>query len=122
MYRNILVASTFRFSDDQSTRTFTFIGGINAANASGLIPSEIRVLENGLVVFEDFVIYRQAPPPELEIPITLEFDLNIIVVGRGGANTIQTDFAVGIVDLIPTSQGVYDHYNNIASYNYAHSF
>ena len=114
--RDNLVASIFRFSNDQSTSQFIFLGGINAANASGMLPREVRLLENGLVVFEDFVIYRQAPPDSLELPITLDFDLSIIVVGSGGANVAQTDFAVGTVALIPPPPGVYDH--NI-SYSYA---
>ena len=110
MNRDNIIASTFRFSDDTLTRTFTFIDGINAENASGVLPREIRVLENGFVVFEDFVVYRQAPPESLMLPTVREFDLSIIVVGRGpGANTIQTDFADGIVALIPPPPGVYYH-------------
>jgi hypothetical protein len=109
MNRNNLVLSIFRFSDDVSTRPFNFMGGINAANASGQLPHEIRLLDNGFVVFEDFVMYRQAPPPSLELPTTLDFDLSIIVVGPGQDNTVQTDFAVGRVDLIPPPPGVYDH-------------
>ena len=56
--RDNQVAQTFRFGDNgQTSRPYTFIGGINAANASGQLPREIRVLENGLVVLEDSVIY-----------------------------------------------------------------
>ena len=111
MNRNNQVLSIFRFSDDQSTSQFTFIGGINAANASGQLPPEVRLLQSGLVVLEDFVMYRQAPSPDLELPTTLDFDLSIIVVGRGGANTMQTDFALGTVALLPPPPGVYlyDH-------------
>ncbi|MCG8620687.1 MAG: hypothetical protein MJE68_01630 [Proteobacteria bacterium] len=110
MNRDNTVLSIFRFSDDQITSQFTFNGGINAANASGQLPHEIRLLENGLVVFEDFIIYRQAPPLELELPTTLDFDLSIIVVGRDGINTRQTDFALGTVALFPPPPGVYAHY------------
>ena len=108
--RDNQVAQTFRFGDNnQSTRTYTFMGGINAANASGQLPTEIRVLENGLVVLEDCVIYRQAPAPDLDSPIILDFDLSVIVTGPGsGAQTI-IDFAVGRVALLPPSQGIYDH-------------
>jgi hypothetical protein len=105
MNRNNLVQSIFRFSDDQSTRQFTFIDGINAANVSGQLPREVR-LENGFVDFEDFVIYRQAPPPSLELPTTLDFDLGVIVVGPGQDNTVQIFFAVGSVTLIPPPPGV----------------
>ena len=111
MNRDNRVLSIFRFSDDQITRQFAFNGGINAANASGMLPREIRLLGNGLVVFEDFIIYRETPPPSLVLPTTLDFDLSIIVVGPGGANTMQTDFALGRVALIPPPPGVYDHYH-----------
>jgi hypothetical protein len=105
MNRDNRVISIFRFSNDGSTRTFNFMGGINAANASGMLAQEIRLLGNGLVVFEDFVIYRQAPLPNLELPTTLDFDLSIIVVGPGQSNTVQSDFAVGMVALIPPPPG-----------------
>jgi hypothetical protein len=104
--RNNLVQSIFKFSDNLNTRTFNFIEGINAANASGMLPREIRFLQNGLIIFEDFVIYRQAPPPSLELPTTLDFDLSIIVVGHGSGGTVQSSFAVGTVALIPPPQGV----------------
>ena len=109
MNRDNVVESTFRFSDNTRTRTFTFIGGINAANASGMLPREIRLLENGFAVLEDFIIYRQAPPESVELPTILDFDLSVIVVGPGQGNTIQTDFALGMVRLIPPPPGVYVH-------------
>ena len=104
--RDNRVARTFRFGDNgQTTRQYTFTGGINAANASGQLPPEIRVLENGLVVLEDSVIYIS---PDFEFSTTLNFDLCVIVVGRGpGATANQTHFAVGTVDLIPPPSGVY---------------
>ena len=123
--RDNLVAHIFRFSDNTLTRTFTFIGGINAANASGQLPCEIRVLENGLVILEDSVIYNNIIPHDLWLmnPFRLEFDMSVIVVGRGpGARTIQTDFAVGTVDLIPPPPGVYMTYNNIIGINYNHAW
>ena len=106
--RDNQVARTFRFGDNgQTTRPFTFIGGINAENAAGLLPPEIRVLENGLVVLEDSVIYT-SQDIGLTDPLILDFDLSIIVVGRGpGASTNQTNFGIGRVALIPPSQGVY---------------
>ena len=42
---------------------------------------EIRLIENRLVVFEDYVIYQAAPLPGFQVPIVLDFDLNLIVVG-----------------------------------------
>ena len=83
MVRNNLVQSIFRLSDGQNQRTF-FIrnrGGIRAVNESRLFP-EITLIENGLVVYEDHIIYQEAPPSSLELPTTLDFDLNLIVVGE----------------------------------------
>ena len=60
MNRNNLVDSIFKFSDSSNQRTFVFANGVMAANASGWLPPEVRLLENRLVyvVFEDFVIYQ----------------------------------------------------------------
>ena len=70
-------------------------------NASRVYP-EIRLIENRLVVFEDFVIYQQVPPSTLQLPTTLDFDLNLIVVGQGSAIIQELlPFAVGRVALIP---------------------
>ena len=102
MVRNNLVESIFKFSDGQNTRTFAIAaqGGIDAVNASRVFP-EIRLIENRLVVFEDGVIYQEAPPPSLELPTRLDFDLNLIVVGRQSANIQELlPFAIGTVGLI----------------------
>ena len=109
MNRNLLVESIFKFSDGGNQRTFIFSDGIIAANASGMLPSEIRLLENGLVVFEDFVIYYQAPPPSLELPTTLDFDLSIVAVGIDPSNSQSVRFAVGTVTLISPPGEYYDH-------------
>ena len=101
MYRNNLVDSIFKFSGGTNQRTFPFANGIVAANASGSLPPEFRLLENGLVVFEDCVIYQQAPPPNLELPTTLDFDMAIIAVAPDPINSQSVIFAVGIVDLTP---------------------
>ena len=109
--RGFQVTTIFRFSGSEFTKQFTFDEGVIAANASGTLPPEISLLENNLAVFEDFVIYNQRPPPSLELPATLDFDLTIIVLG-GGDNPItqNVDFALGTVDLIPPPPGIYyDH-------------
>ena len=101
MVRNNLVESIFKFSDGQNTKTFAIAaqGGIDAVNASRVFP-EIRLVENRLVVFEDSVIYQQAPPLDLQLPTTLDFDLILIVVGRGSTNIQELlPFAVGTVVL-----------------------
>ena len=102
MNRNNLVESIFKFSDDQNQRTFQIAlnGGIDAVNASRVFP-EIRLIENRLVVFEDSVIYFQAPPSTLELPVTLNFDLNVIVLGAGGTFQEHSPFALGYVYLSP---------------------
>ena len=101
MNRNNLVESIFKFSNDDSQRTFTFVSGVIAANASGNLPPEVRLLNNRLVVFEDFIIYRQPPPPTLELPTTLDFDLSILPVGSDPMNSQTVTFAIGTVALIP---------------------
>ena len=82
MVRNNLVESILKFSDGQNQRTFAIAaqGGIDAVNASRMFP-EIRLIENRLVVYEESVIYLQASPSTLSLPTTLDFDLNLIVVG-----------------------------------------
>ena len=109
MNRNNLVDSIFKFSNGQNQRTFTFYDGIIAANASGKLPSEIRLLENRWVVFEDFIIYYQAPPPSLDLPTTLDFDMSIVAIGIDPSNNQVVTFAVGIVNLIPPPGEYKDH-------------
>ena len=108
MNRNNLVESIFKFSDGTNQRTFTFANGVVAANASGRLPPQFRFLENGLVVFEDFVIYQQAPPPSFELPTTLDFDMSILAIVPDPRNTQSVRFAVGTVSLIPPP-GKYGH-------------
>ena len=101
MVRSNQVERIFKFSDGQNQRTFAIAaqGGIDAVNASRVFP-EIRLIENRLVVFEDYVIYQAAPPPGLQVPFVLNFDLNLIVIGRGSVNIQEfLPFAVGTVAL-----------------------
>ena len=103
MVRSNLVERIFKFSDGQNQRTFGIgaQGGIDAVNASRVYP-EIRLIENRLEVYEDFVIYQEAPPSDLEIPAVLNFDLNVIVVGRNSLAIEELlPFAIGEVTLIP---------------------
>ena len=104
MVRNNLVEQIFKFSDGQNNKTFVINaqGGIDVVNASRVFP-EIRLIENRVVVYEDYIIYHQAPPPELHLPTTLDFDLNLIVVGRDSLNIQELlPFAVGTVALTLT--------------------
>ena len=100
--RNALVQGIFRFSDGTTLRQFSIIsrGGIDAVNASGSIP-EIRLYNSRYAVYEDSVIYQQAPPSTLELPTTLDFDLNIIVVGDGNDAETLTPNPIGTVFLEP---------------------
>ena len=118
--RNNLVETIFRFSDGEAQRTFQFAehGGIDAVNASHVFP-EIRLIENRLVVYEDSIIYNQAPPSTLELPTTLDFDLSVIVVGP--SNFLQlNNFALGTVALLPPS-GMFRsmHFANQSSFLHA---
>ena len=108
MVRNNLVERIFKFSDGQNTRTFGIAaqGGIDAVNASRVFP-ELRLIENRLVVYTDRIIYQEAPPSSLELPNTLDFELNLIVVGRGSLSIQESlPFAIGTVALIPPPAGI----------------
>ena len=109
MVRNNLVESIFKLSDGQNQRTFPIIsqGGIDAMNASRVFP-EIILVENRLVVYEDYVIYQVAPPSEIQLPTILDFDLNLIVVGRYSLNIQEClPFAVGTVMIRTLPPGMY---------------
>ena len=102
MNRNNLVESVFKFSDGSNQRTFIFSNGIVAANISGMLPSEVRLLQNRVVVFEDFVIYQGVPSLTLQLPTTLDFDLSVVAVSQlNPSNSQSVRFAVGTVNLIP---------------------
>ena len=105
MVRNNLVESIFKFSDGQNARLFAIAanGGIDAVNASRMFP-EIRLIENRLVVYEDSVIYQQAPPSSLQLPTVLDFDL--IFITGGSINYIDIPFAVGRVIINPLYPGI----------------
>ena len=101
LFHNNLVEQIFKLSNGQNVKTFRVAaqGGIDAVNASHIFP-EIRLIENRLVVYEDHVIYQQALPPDLELPVTFDFELLLIVIGQG--STIYEEllpFAVGTVVL-----------------------
>ena len=101
LVRNNLVQSIFRFSDGSTDRQFliNLAGGIDAANASRLFP-EIRLYDSRYILYEDSVIYQQAPPSTLELPTALDFELNILVVGVVTTDVSSLNpFAVGTVSL-----------------------
>ena len=101
MVRNNLVESIFKFSDGQNQRTFGIglQGGIDAVSASRVFP-EIRLVENRLVVLEDYIIYQETPPATVQPPTTLDFDLNFIVFGRG-STTFEQINSNGTVVVLP---------------------
>ena len=101
LVRSNLVEKIFSLSDGQTQRTFSIAakGGIDSVNASRVFP-EIRLIENRRVIYEDCVIYQEAPLPVLELPTTLDFDLNLIVIGPNlTAIEELSPFAVGTVAL-----------------------
>ena len=110
MVRNVTVEQILKFSNGQNIRTFPIAlhGGIDAVNASGVFP-EIRLIENRLVVYEDYIIYHQAQYPGFQVPITFDFDLHLIIVGRNPTNIRQlSPFATGTVLLtLPPGLAVY---------------
>lgn len=102
LVRNNLVQNIFKFSDGTTDRQFVIAGGIDAVNASRVFP-EIRLHDSRYIVYEDFVIYEQAPPSTLELPTTLDFDLNILVVGEMTDVISLSPFAVGEVNIMEHS-------------------
>jgi hypothetical protein len=90
--RNYLVETVFGFKGGQNYRVIDIAaqGGIDAENVSRLFP-EITVIDNRLVVYEDYVIYQQLPPPFIELPVILDFDLYFVAVGRNF--TVYQEFA-----------------------------
>ena len=105
MNRNRLVESIFKLSDGQNVRSFaiTAQGGIGVVNITNLFP-EIQFINNRLVLFEDSVIYQQAPPTSLGLPTALDFDLNFIAVGRNYFDVVH--IAVGRVTINPLNPGI----------------
>ena len=103
MVRSNQVERIFKFSDGQNQRTFGIgaQGGIDTVNSSRIFP-EIRLIENRLVVYEEYIIYQGAPGSDIMLPAMLDFDLNLIVVGRDSLTIRELlPFAVGTVELIP---------------------
>ena len=107
MARNNIVERIFKFTDGQNQRTFAIAdnGGIDAVNASRVFP-EIRLIEtmmprSRLVIYEDCVVYHEAPPSDFQLPVTLDFDLILIVVGQDSIAQEFSPFAVGTVMVTP---------------------
>ena len=74
-------------------------------NASRLYP-EIRLIDDRYIVYEDNITYQEAPPQTLELPATLSFELNLLVVGQVTTEIQeQSPFAIGIVaiNMLPPS-------------------
>ena len=121
LVRSNLVEKIFSFSGGQNQRTFSVgvRGGIDAVNASRVFP-EIRLIENRLVVFEDSVIYQEELPSTEELPTILDFDLNLIIVGRHSVTIEQfLPFAVGTVALtLPLDEYQNNNYtSNFGDFN-----
>ena len=93
-----LVQGIFRLSGGTTDRQLSIIGegGIDAVNASGVFP-EVRLYNNRYALYEDSIIYQEAPPSTLGLPTTLEINLNIIVVGMG--NDAESLTRIGRVSL-----------------------
>ena len=81
--RNYVVNTVFGFKGGLNYRVIDIAGqgGIDSENVTRLFP-EITVVENRLVVYEDYVIYQQLLPPFFALPVVFDFDLYFITVGR----------------------------------------
>ena len=99
LVQNNLVQRIFRFSDGTNARIFFVEGGLFSGNASEQFP-EISLIDNRFVAYEDNITYQEAPPSNFELPITLTFELNVLVVGQVTTEVQeQSPFATGIVAL-----------------------
>ena len=103
MNRNNLVESIFKFSDGANQRRFAISnqGGIVAVNASRVFP-EIRLLNDQYILYEDHIIFTadQDSLSTLEFPVTLHFDLSLLVVGINPVESIQHRFARANVTIL----------------------
>ena len=95
--RNYLAETVLGFNGGINYRVFDIAsqGGIDSENVSNLYP-EITVIENRLVVYEDYVIYQQTPPPFIELPVVIDFDLYFAAIGRN-FSVYQEPLPVGTV-------------------------
>ena len=99
MVQSNLVQRIFRFSDNTNMRQFLIgvEGGIVAVATSRRFP-EITLIDNRYVVYEDNITYQEAPPQTLELPTTLDFELNLLVVGQVTTEIQErSPFAIGTV-------------------------
>ena len=103
MNRNNLVESLFKFSDGANQRRFAIgnEGGIVAVNTSRVFP-EIRLLNDQYILYEDHIIFTadQSSLSTLELPVTLDFDLSLLLVAINPIDSIQPLFARGNVDIL----------------------
>ena len=103
MNRNNLVESLFKFSDGANQRRFAIgnEGGIVEVNTSHVFP-EIRLLNDQYILYEDYIIFtaNQGSLSTLEFPLTLDFDLSLLVIGINPLDSIQLHFARANVTIL----------------------
>ena len=100
MVRNAQVERIFKLSDGQNEKTVQTTNGI--AEISNF--PELTLIDNRYLVYEDYVIYNEAPPSSLSLPTIRDFDMNvhIVTVLEGGMFSTFADltpFALGRVIL-----------------------
>ena len=105
MNRNNFVESLFKFSDGANQRRFLIgsEGGIVEVNASRVLP-EIRLINDQYILYEDYVIFTadQDSISNLELPVTLDFDLSLLVIGSNPIESILRLFARAYVTILPS--------------------
>ena len=103
MNRNNSVESLFKFSDGANQRRFAIgnQGGIVAVNASRVFP-EIRLLNDQYIIYEEHIIFtaNQYSLSTLVLPVTLDFDLSLLLVGINPVESIQRQFARADVTIL----------------------
>ena len=107
MNRDNFVESLFKFSDGLNQRRFAIgnEGGIVAVNASQVFP-EIRLLNNQYILYEDYVMFtaNRASLLSLALPVTLDFNMSLLVVGINPTDSIQYLFSRANVTILPPSK------------------
>ena len=107
LIQNNFAERIFSFSNYHQQRHLPISkhGGIDAVKASNVFP-EITLIENRIVVYEDYVIYTFEDDLlfDMELPPTVDLDLNVDILGNNSGNTEErTPFAVATVVLIQDS-------------------
>ncbi len=95
MVRNSQVERIFKISNGQNQKLIEISNGITGINDQ----PELTLIDNTYLVYEDFIIYGNAPLEDLPLPTILDFDLSVFITGDQQSNVIIGPSALGRVTL-----------------------